>query len=116
MCDVFRRFVPDLARMAASLTDLIGSTAPVLVPPATPLKQRAFDRLKEALTTALVLALPRRWRQCVLDDDACGRQVDAALLREKEDGKLQPVLNISRRLSTIELPHGNTEKECSAVL
>jgi len=37
MCNVYRRFVPSLARMAAPLTDLMGSAAPVLVPPATPL-------------------------------------------------------------------------------
>jgi len=37
MCSVFRRFVPNLARIAAPLTVLKGSTAPVLVPPATPL-------------------------------------------------------------------------------
>jgi len=49
MCNVFRRFVPNFARMAAPLTDLMGSTAPVLVPPATPLQQQALDRLKEAL-------------------------------------------------------------------
>jgi len=51
MCNVFRRFVPNFARMAAPLTDLMGSTAPVLVHPATPLQQQAFNRLKEALTT-----------------------------------------------------------------
>jgi len=51
MCNVFRRFVPSFARMAAPLTDLMGSTAPVLVPPATPLQQQAFDRLKGALMT-----------------------------------------------------------------
>jgi len=46
MCNVFRRFVPSFTRMAAPLTDLKGPTAPVLVPPATPLQQQAFDRLK----------------------------------------------------------------------
>jgi len=71
MCNVFRRFVPNVARMAAPLTDLMGFTAPVLVPPATPLQQRVFDRLKEALTAAPVLALPRRGRKYVLDVDAC---------------------------------------------
>ena len=116
MCNVLRRFVPDLARMAASLTDLIRSTAPVLVPPATPLEQREFDGLNEALTTALVLAIPRRWRECVLDVDTCGTQLGGALLREQEQLQLQPVADISRRQATNELPYGVTEKECLEVV
>ena len=116
ICDVFRRFVPNIARMAAPLTDLMGSTAPVLVPPATPLQQQAFDRLKEALTTPPVLALPRRGRTYVLDVDSCGTQLSAALLQEQDDGKLQPAAYISRRLATNQLPYGVTEKECLAVV
>jgi len=91
MYNVFRRFVPNFARMAAPLTDLMGSTARVLVPPATPLQQQAFERLKEALKTPPVLALPRRGRKDVLDVGASGTQVGAALLQEQDDGKLQPV-------------------------
>ena len=116
MCKVFCRFVPNFARMAEPLTDLIGSTAPVLVPPATPLHQQAFDWLKEALTTPPILALPRRGRKYVLGMDACGTQVGAALLQEQDDGKLQPVAYISRRLATNELPYWVTEEECLAVV
>jgi len=116
MCNVFLRLVPSFARMAAPLTDLMGSTAPVLVPPATPLQHQAFDRLEEALTTPPVLVLPRRGRKYVFDGVACGTQVGAALLQEQDDGKLQPVAYISRRLATDELPYGVTEKECLAVV
>jgi len=102
--------------MAAPLTDLMGSTAPVLVPPTTPLQQQAFDRLKEALTTPPILALPRRGRKYILDLEACGTQVGAALLQEQNDRKLQPVAYISRRLATDEHPYGVTENECLAVV
>jgi len=116
ICNVFRWFATNIARVAAPLTDLMGSTAPVLVPPASPLQQQAFDRLKVALTTPWVLALPRRGRKYVLDVDACGTQVDASLLQEQDDRKLQPVAFISRRLGTNELPYGITEKECLVVV
>jgi len=86
MCNVFRRFVPNFARMAAPQTDLVGSTTPVLVSPATPLQQQALDRLKEALLTPPVLALPRRGRAYDLDMDACGTQVGATLFQEQDDG------------------------------
>jgi len=111
-----RRFLPNFARMAAPLTDRMGSTAPVLVPPATPLQQQAFRRLKEALTTPRVLALPRQGRKYVLDVDAWGTQVGPALLQEQDDGKLLPVAYISRRLATNQLPYGDTEQECLGVV
>ena len=98
------------------MTDLIGSPAPVLVPPATPPQQQAFDRLKEALTTPPVFALPRRGREYVLDVDACGTQVGAALIQERDDGKLQPVAYVCRWLATKKLPYGVTEKECLEVV
>jgi len=80
------------------------------------LQQQAFDRLKEALTTPPVRALPRRGPKYVLYVDTCGTQVGAALLQEQDDGKLQPGLYISRRLATNELPYGVAEKECLAVV
>jgi len=42
--------------------------------------------------------------------------VGAALLQEQDDGKLQPVAYISRRLATNELPYEVTEKKCLAVV
>jgi len=116
MCNVFRRFVPNFARMAAPLTDIMGSTARVLVPPATTFQQQAFDRLKKALATPPVLALPWRGRKYVLDVDACGTQVVATLLQKRDDRKLQPVAYISRRLATNARPYGVLEKECLAVV
>ena len=116
MCNVFRRFVPSFARMAAALTDLMGLTAPVLVPPATPLRQQALDRLREAFSTAPVPALPRRGRKYILDVNMCGTQVGATLLQKQDDKKLQTVAYMSRRLAKSELPYGVTEKECLTVV
>jgi len=99
-----RRFVPIFARIAAPLKDLMGSTAPILVPPATPLQQQAFDRLKEAPTTPPILALSRRGQKYVLYVDACGMQVGAALLQEQDDRKLQPVAYFSQRLAKKRTP------------
>jgi len=116
MWNVFHRLVPNFARMAVPLTDIMGSKAPVLLPPDPLLQQQAFDRLKAALTSALALALPRRERKYVLDVDACGTQLGAALLQEQQDGRLQPVAKIRGRPAMKELPFGVTEKECLAVV
>jgi len=52
----------------------------------------------------------------VLDVDDCGTHVSAALLQDQDDEKLQPVVSMSRRLVTNELPYGVTDKECRAVV
>jgi len=90
MCNVFRRFVPNIARVATPLTDLMGSTAPVTVAPPTPEKLFAFEELKRRLTQPPVLALPLASLQYVLYVDVCGTQVVAALLQEQEKGGLRP--------------------------
>jgi len=89
MCNVFRRFVPNFARVATPLTDLMGSTAPVTVALPTPEQLFAFEELKGRLTQPPVLALPLASLQYVLDVDACGTQVGAALLQEQEEGGLR---------------------------
>jgi len=114
MCNVFRRFVPNFARVATPLTDLAGSTAPVTVLPPTPEQLLEFEELKRRLTQPQVLALPRAGHKYVLDVDACGTQVGAALLQEQEEGGLRPVAYISRVLEGAEQNFGVTEKECLA--
>ena len=99
MCNIFRRCVPGFACIAAPLTDLMGSTAPVDVPPPTATQQHAFDTLREALTKPLVLALPWRDNRYVLDVDSCGTQVGAALFQEQPSGNFHPVAYFSRRLT-----------------
>jgi len=96
MCDVFRRLVPNIARIATPLTDLMGSTAPVTVPPPTAEQLIAFEELKRRLTQPPVLALPRAGHKYVLDVDACGTQVGAALLQEQQEDGPRPVAYISR--------------------
>jgi len=88
--------------------DLIEVTAPVLVPPAMLFQQQAFDRLREALVTPPVLALPRSGRTYVVDKKACRTQVSAALIQKQHDVKLQPVAFIGRRLERNALLSGIT--------
>jgi len=75
MCHVFRRFVSNFAWIATPLTDLMGSTAPVTVPPWTAVQLFAFEELKRRLTEPPMLILPRAGHKYMLDVDACGTQV-----------------------------------------
>jgi len=116
MRNVFRRFVSNFARIATPLMDLMGSTAPVTVPPPTLKQLVAFEELKRRLTQPPVLALPHTGHKYVLDVDACGTQVGAALLQEQQKGGLRPVAYISRVLEGAEHNFRVTEKECLAVV
>jgi len=116
MCNVFRRFVPNFARIATPLKNLMGSTAPVTVPPPTPEQLVAFEELKRRLTQPPVLALPRAGHKYVLDVDACGTQVGAALLQDQQEDGLRPIAFISRVLEGEERNFSVTEKECLAVV
>ena len=116
MCNVFRRFVSNFARVATPLTNLMGSTAPVTVAPPTPEQSFSFEELKRRLKQPPVLALPRAGHKYVLDVDACGTRVGAALLQELEEGGLRPVAYISRVLEGAERNFGVTERECLAVV
>jgi len=89
MCNVFRRFLPNFSRVATPLTDIMGSTGPVTVAPPTPEQLFAFEELKRRLTQPPVLALALASLQYVLDVDACGTQVGAALLQQQEEGGLR---------------------------
>jgi len=116
MCNTFRRFAPNFSRVATPLSDLMGSTAPVTVPPPTPEQFFAFEKLTRRLTQPPVLALPRAGHHYVMDVDACGTQVGAALLHEQAEGGLRPVAYISHVLKGADRNFGVTEKECLDVV
>jgi len=82
--NVFRRFVPNFTRIATPLTDLMGSTAPVTVPPPTAKQLFGFEELKRGLPQPPLHALPRAGHKYMLDVDACGTQVGTALLQEQK--------------------------------
>ena len=116
MCNVSRRFLPNFARVATPLADLMGSIALVTVPPPTPEQLFAFEELNRRLTQPPVLALPRAGHKYVLDVDACGTQVGAALLQKQEEGGLRTVAYIRGVLEGAERNFGVTETECLAVV
>ena len=91
LCNVYRRFVPNFARVAAPLNQLLKKDTPANLPEFTNEQYNSFRSLQKALTSAPILALPRTDRPYSVDTDACNYQVGCALFKTDEDGIRHPV-------------------------
>ena len=78
-------------------------------------QHQAFNRLKLALTTALVLKLPDFERQFVVTTDASYAAVGAILEQDFGNG-LQPVAFASRKLNDAEIRYSPYERELLGIV
>jgi len=87
MCNVYRRFTADFAKVAKPLNKLVSSSLPEKLCPPTMEEQAAFDRLREQLCNPPILALPRREGKYIIYVDASYDQLGCALLQEQPAGE-----------------------------
>lgn len=112
LCNVYRRFVPKFARVAAPLTALPQKGQDFELEPFTDEQREAFELLKKALANPPILRLPRMDLPFSVDTDACEYQVGCALMQTHEDGKRYPFGFWSRKRSGAELNYSVGGKEC----
>ncbi|CAI5461314.1 unnamed protein product [Closterium sp. Yama58-4] len=108
----YNRFVPQYAKIAAPLTDLLKKD--------TPFKwsaphQQAMEQLQTALTTAPVLILPDPEKDYVVEADASDQAVGAVLMQDHGNG-LQPIAYLSKKLHGAELNYPIHDKEALAIV
>ncbi|GJP86111.1 hypothetical protein CLOP_g16170 [Closterium sp. NIES-67] len=108
----YNRFVPQYAKLAAPLTNLLKKN--------TPYKwetkhQEAVEQLKQALTSAPVLILPDPERDYVIEADASDQAVGAVLMQDQGNG-LQPIAYLSKKLHGAELNYPIHDKEALAIV
>jgi len=115
MCNVYRRFTADFAKIAKPLNKLVSTSLPKKLCPPTIEEQAAFDRLREHLCNSPILALPRREGKYIIDVEASYDQFGCALLQERPAGPYFPVAYCSRRLEPAEQNYAVTELECLGV-
>ena len=116
LCNVYRRFVPKFADVAAPLNHLLRKGQPVKLEPLADVEASAFSSLVDAVTSPPVLALPRLGLPFEVDTDASNNQVGCALFQISEDGERHPVGYWSRSLNVHERNFSVSEKECLAVV
>ncbi|GJP42436.1 hypothetical protein CLOM_g1994, partial [Closterium sp. NIES-68] len=108
----YYRFVPQYAKIAAPLTNLLKKTTPYKWEPK---HQEAVEQLKQALTFAPVLILPDPERDYVIEADASDQAVGAVLMQDQGNG-LQPIAYLSKKLHGAELNYLIHDKEALAII
>lgn len=78
-------------------------------------QERAFQALKESLSTELVLALPDLDNECILCGDASAQGLGAILLQEV-GGEKHPVASASGKLAPRKQHYSAIERECLAIV
>ena len=110
----YRRFIPDFATIAVSLSDLVRKNSPNQVVWSHTCEQ-AFTSLKKLLCTSPVLWSPDFSKPFVLQTDASDRGVGAILSQLDENGCDHPIAYFSRKLLPREERYATIEKECLAI-
>eukprot|EP00171_Calliarthron_tuberculosum_P023404 IDg23404t1 len=91
LCNVYRRFVPNFARAAAPLTELLKKEVEAALPEFDDRRLKSFQLLKKALTSPPILRLPQKNLRFSVDTDACEHQLGCVLFQTHEDGKRYPL-------------------------
>jgi len=108
----YRKFVKDFCRIATPLSDLMKKNRRFEW---TAECQTAFDKLKSAILTPPVLALPNDRDPFYLDTDACDTSI-WAVLSQIQDGQERVIAYAGRTLSRNELNYCVTRKELLSVV
>jgi len=107
ICTYYRKFVKGFSQLVAPLTDLTKKGAFSW----TDTVQRAFDKLKEVMSSCLVLVLPDFTQKFVLECDASGEGVATVLMQGGH-----PIAFESRKLFPHERLYPIYDKEMLAIM
>jgi hypothetical protein len=114
--NVYRRFVPKFASVAAPLNALLKKGESPKLGPLAEEQHRSFNALREKLLHPPVLALPRREDRYILDTDASNGQIGCCLLQEQADALKLPIGYWSLSLTSAERNYLTAERQCLAIV
>ncbi len=108
----YHQLVKNHADIAQPVSSLLKKNATFICGPE---QQRAFDTLKESLTTAPVLIFPNYQQEFILCTDASDIGIGGILIQER-NGRPQPIAYASRLCTSAEKNYSNTGSETLAVI
>ncbi|EOD52887.1 putative retrotransposon ty3-gypsy subclass protein [Neofusicoccum parvum UCRNP2] len=113
LCNYYRRFIKNYSRIAKPLTDL---TKNKVAWAWTPKCEAAFQALKDAVRSDLVLRHFDPAKPIFLEVDSSNYVSGGVLLQKDEEGKLYPVAYFSKKLSDTECNYTIYDKELFAIV
>jgi hypothetical protein len=114
LANFYRRFIKSYSHRSAALTDLTSKNRPFEW---TEAQQRAFQDVKDALTTAPTLALPNNKGTFIVKTDASDKAIGAVLEQvDPESHETHPIAFESKKLHDAELNYATHEKELLAIV
>ncbi|MCA9761261.1 MAG: DDE-type integrase/transposase/recombinase, partial [Streptococcus sp.] len=113
MCNYYRRFIRDFAKISNPLYELLKKDHKWKW---TAEQVGAFEELKEKLVSAPILRLPNLEKEFIIFTDASGYALGAILAQNDDTGKDYVCSYASRTLKGAEIHYAITEKECLAVI
>ena len=112
LCNYYRRFVSGDSTIAAPLFDLLRIDKPFQW---TDVEQQSFDQLKQAMTSAPVLALPDYSKEFYICTDASGYGIGGVLC-QLYGSVYRPLMFLSHKLTGAELNWPTHDTELYAII
>lgn len=114
MANWYRAFILNFADMAGPLTDCLKKSSKSFA--LTALAIQSFDKLKNALSSAPVLAQPNFSKEFIIQCDASMVGVGGVLYQYDNDNKERPIAYVSQKLNRCQRNYTVTELECMAAV
>lgn len=115
LCNVFRRFVPNFARITAPLNNKLKIDQPKNFVDLTAEEQHAMHKNQEQMVSPPIIELPNAREKYKLNIVACSAQVVCVLLQEQLNGTTKPVGYWSRSPAKAKLDYNTTQPNCLAI-
>lgn len=115
LCNYYHDYVLGYATLVLPLTDLTGRRVPQQIP-WSDAAQKAFEGIKEQLTSAPTLHAPDVSKGYILATDASDVALGACLAQIDEKCREMPVALLSKKLTSVETRSATIEREAYAVV
>jgi len=113
LANFYRRFIKRYTRILLPITALLKKGVPFRW---SPIAQQAFDKLKEAFTTAPILKHFDPTRPVILEADSSNRALGSVASQRDDSGVLHPIAFYSRKFNAAELNYEIYDKEMLAIV
>jgi transposase InsO family protein len=113
LANYYRKFIKDFAQKATPLTNM---TRKGVTFEWGEESQKAFETLKEAITSAPVLAMFDPEKQVTIETDASLYAIGGVLSQPGDDGKLRPVAFFSQKLQGPATRYATYDREMLAII